>query len=266
MNGVTPQTPLDEVLSLFERDGYVLMENALTHAQVAELSRAYDEQLALHPPKDGALRVEVPRILERDGRFEQLMDHPPVFRVARAVLGYDIELASSGELDHKLPRTPAFITWHSDFQWRTNVSCPRPNFWVRCTYFIGDVTPDGGPFTLLPGSHKRDHPCPPDEHDQGPRHIDGQIGITGRAGSCLINNTEIWHTNSPNHSDQPRRLIMILYKHAWMKQWQDGYETTPDFAARQTDPLRGQLTGGVAWHQEAAKFPAARYRTEGEKP
>ncbi len=90
VNGVTPQTPLDEVLSLFERDGYVLMENALTPAEVAELSRAYDEQLALHPPKDGALRVEVPRILERDGRFEQLMDHPPVFGVAHAVLGYDI--------------------------------------------------------------------------------------------------------------------------------------------------------------------------------
>ena len=29
---------------------------------------------------------------------------------------------------------------------------------------------------------------------------------------------------------------MICYKHAWMKQWQDGYQTSPEFAARQTDP------------------------------
>ena len=83
----------------------------------------------------------------------------------------------------------------------------------------------------------------------------GQIGITGPAGSCLINNTEIWHTNSPLTGDLPRRLIMILYKHAWMKQWQDGYETTPEFAARQTDPLRRQLTGDIAWHQDRPTSP-----------
>ena len=85
-----------------------------------------------------------------------------VFRVARAILGYDIELASGGELDHKLAHTPAYIGWHNDFQWMTSVPYPHQNFWIRCTYFVGDVTPDGGPFTLLPGSHLNDGACPPD--------------------------------------------------------------------------------------------------------
>lgn len=258
MNRITPKTPVEDALALMRRDGYVLMEDALTPSQVDELSRAYDSQLEKHLPKPGAARVEVPRLLEHDPVFETLMDLPTTFPVARAVLGADIELASGGELDHKLPRTPAYIAWHNDFQWMADVPYPRQNFWVRCTYFLSDVRDDTGPFTLLPGTHLKDHACPPEMNEANgqPKVVSGQIGITGPAGSCLINNTEIWHTNSPLTGALPRRLIMILYKHAWMKQWQQGYETTPEFAARQTDPVRRQLTGGIAWHQDRSHFPA----------
>jgi hypothetical protein len=258
MNRVTPQTPLPEILEIFARDGYVLIEGALTAEQLGPISAAYDRQIGLHPPEHGALRVEVKRILERDPIFEPLMDLPTVFPVVRAILGADVELASSGELDHKLPRTRAYIGWHNDFAWMVNVPYPRQNFWVRCTYFIGEVSPEMGPFTLLPGTHLAGQGPPREYNDGGqPRVIEGQLGITGPAGSCLINNTEIWHTNTPNRSDEARRLIMILYKHAWMKQWQDGYDTTPEFAARQTDPIRRQLCGNVTWHYGETHFPAA---------
>jgi ectoine hydroxylase len=257
MNRVTPRAPVSDILKLMERDGYVLMEEALAPGQVAELTAAYDRQLALNPAKEGALRVEVPRILERDAVFEVLMDLPTVFAVARGVIGADIELATSGELDHKLPRTPAYISWHNDFLWMVNVPYPRQNFWVRCTYFLSDVTEEMGPFTLLPGTHRACSPCPREFTANGqPREVDGRVPITGPAGSCLINNTEIWHTNTPNRSDLPRRLIMILYKHSWMKQWQDGYDTTPEFAARQTDPVRRQLCGACVWHRGEDHFPA----------
>ena len=262
MNRVTPQTPLSETLALFERDGYVLMENALAPGEVQALSEAYERQLAArlvsHPPKPGASRAEVPRILESEPTFETLMDLPTVFPLARAIIGADIELASGGELDHKFPHTPAYIGWHNDFLWMTDVPYPRQNFWVRCTYFLSDVTPTSGPFTLLPGTHKAGGPCPSDLKDAAgqPLVLPEQVGIVGPAGSCLINNTEIWHTNTPNTGDLPRRLVMILYKHAWMKPWQQGYEPTAPFAARQTDPIRRQLTGAIVWHQGADKFPA----------
>ncbi len=261
MNRVSPNTPLEDITALMQRDGYVLMENALTPAQIAALSGPYEQQLALHPPASGATRSEVPRILERDPAFEILMDLPTVFPVARALIGADIELASGGELDYKLPRTPAYIAWHNDFQWMADVPYPRQNFWVRCTYFLSDVKDDTGPFTLLPSTHLENRACPPEMNHVGgqPKVIPGQIGITGPAGSCLINNTEIWHTNSPLTGDLPRRLIMILYKHAWMKQWQQGYETTAEFAARQTDPLRQQLVGRIPWHQGREAFPASEY-------
>lgn len=262
MNRVTPMTPVADAVALFHRDGFVVMENALTTSQLDELNAAYDRQLALHPPAPDAGHKDIPRALERDPVFEQLMDNPPVFRVAHGVLGPDIELATGGELDYKPPRTPAHVGWHNDFPRLWNVPYPRrQHFWVRCVYFLGDVTADMGPFTLLPGTHLKDHVCPEDFR-QPPRFIEGQLGITGTAGTCLINNTEIWHTNSPNTSDRPRRLIMLLYKHAWMKQAGSGYEMTPEFVARQTDPIRRQLVGQIPWDGDIDRFPAFTYARE----
>lgn len=258
MNRVNADTPLSEIIFLLQKDGYVLMENALTPEQVALMSAAYDRQLALHPPKPGASRVEVPRFLERDSVFEDLMDLSTVFPIARTLIGADIELASGGELDHKFAHTPAYIGWHDDFVGMTNVPYPRQNFWVRCTYFLSDVTPESGPFTLLPGTHLATHGCPPDLKNEAgqPLTLPDQVGIVGPAGSCLIDNTEIWHTNTPNTGDLPRRLLMLLYKHAWMKPWQGGFEITAEFAAKQTDPIRQQLVRQVIWHQGAERFPA----------
>ena len=257
MNRVNCQTSRTQILDHLAKDGYVLFEDVLSPDQTAELSTAFAEQVALHPPTPGAVRVEVPRIIERDLRFEQLMDPPAIMDIVTGALGPDIELATSGELDQKLPHTKAYVGWHNDFTWMPSIPYPRQIFWLRCTYFLSDVTDDSGPFTLLPGSHLMDHQCPSDVDQQNPRHIHGQIGMTGRAGCCLINNTEIWHTNSPNNSDESRRLIMICYKHGWMKQWQQGYDTTPEFANRQTDPLRRQLCGLYPWHSGAAIYPAS---------
>jgi hypothetical protein len=41
-----------------------------------------------------------------------------------------------------------------------------------------------------------------------------------------------------------------------MKPWQEGYEPSAEFAARQTSPLRQQLCGGLVWHHGEEHFPA----------
>ena len=258
MNLVKPWTPVVETLELIRSDGYVVMEDALTPEQVEAIRRAYDAQIAMENAPPEQRRIEIKRILEKDEEFANLMDLPTVFPIVRQLIGADIELASGGELDHKLGPSSAHIGWHNDFQWMTNVPYPRQNFWVRCTYFIDNVTEEMGPFTLLPGSHLSDRSCPQNWKSVNgqPIYVEGQLGIVGKAGSCLVNNTEIWHTNTPNMTTSARRLVMILYKHAWMKSWQEGYELSSEFSSAQTDPLRKQLCGQNVWHQSADQFPA----------
>ncbi|MCJ8329098.1 MAG: phytanoyl-CoA dioxygenase family protein [Lentisphaeria bacterium] len=252
MNRVNPETPRQEVVDLMRKDGYVLMKNALDADSLAKLKEAYAKEEAAVPHEEGALRMEVPMILGKGDAFENLMDWPVTFPIARDLIGEDISLATGGELDHKYPHSKAYIGWHNDFQWMKDMAYPLPNFWVRCTFFVDDITQDMGPFTLLPGSHRSDHACP---YDMGNKYVEGEIGITGKAGDCLINCTEIWHKNTDNVSDKHRRMVMVLYKHIWMKEWEDGSGVCPKQKARQTDPIRKQLVGDIQWHC-TKEFPA----------
>jgi ectoine hydroxylase-related dioxygenase (phytanoyl-CoA dioxygenase family) len=251
------------LLERFQRAGYVVIPECLQPEELRPIRERYDQLMAariaeVHKTNPSPRHVEIKRILERDAVFEALMAWPRTFPLVREIIGEDVTLATGGEADYRPPHTPAYIGWHNDFNWMKNVPYPRQNFWVRCTYFLDDVTEESGPFTLLPGSHLAQRACPAEYNgpDGQPREIPDAARIIGKAGTCLINNTEIWHTNTPNRSARPRKLIMILYKHAWMRQWEDGYDITPEFAASQTLPLRRQLCGVGLWHRTDGKWDA----------
>jgi hypothetical protein len=242
----------DRHIRQLKNEGYTVVPQAITSDELDPIRIKWDEHMAVSLKETpDAIHAEIKRCLEQDPVFEPLMNLPTTFPIAHAIFGNDITLATAGEGDYRAPNTPAYIGWHNDFAWMQDVPYPRQNFWLRCTYFIDDVTDDMGPFTLLPGSHKADHGPTRDltGEDGQPIVPPEAVRVTGKAGDCLINNTEIWHTNTPNRSDRPRKMLMVLYKHAWMRQWQDGYGVTEDFAQRQTDPVRRQLCGIVNWHR-----------------
>ncbi len=248
------------VAALVRQHGYCIVRGALSQAELAVIRPRFDQLMASEVVgATDARHIEIRRLLERDPCLADLMVQPTVFPMARALIGRDITLASAGEGDCRPAHTGAYISWHNDFVWMPDLAYPRQNAWIRCTYLLNDVTAERGPFTLLPGTHTENRPCPAAEmtDDQGqPRIMPSQVAITGRAGDCLINNTEIWHTATPNKSDQPRLLAMLLYKHAWMRQWEEGYELSKEFVAAQTDPVRQQLCNVGVWHRTDGKWPA----------
>ena len=248
-----------EAVLLIREQGYCVIPNALSTVELARLQPRFVELLApaVASAAPGTLHLEAKRLLEADPVFADLMDHPSTLPIVRSVVGADVTLASAGEGDWRPPHTPAYISWHNDFTWMQDVPYPRQNRWIRCTFLLSDVNDDQGPFTLLPGSHRADRSCPSAElttADGQPRPLPGMVRITGKAGDCLINDTEIWHTNTPNSSDHPRHLAMILYKHAWMRMWESGYEITPAFAAAQTTAVRRQLCNVGPWHRTDGKW------------
>lgn len=242
-----------DAAALVREHGYCVVRGALSPAELSVIRPRFHALIsqAMAAAESGTRHVEVTRLLERDPCLADLMVQPVVFPIARQLIGRDITLATGGEGDCRPAHTGAYISWHNDFVWMPDLPYPLPNSWIRCTYLIDDVDEDTGPFTLLPGTHRSDHACPSAEMTQAngqPLVMPGQVAITGRAGDCLINNTEIWHTSTPNRSDAPRMLAMLLYKHAWMRQWEEGYEISPAFAAAQTDPIRQQLCNVGPWH------------------
>ncbi|MCX5658454.1 MAG: phytanoyl-CoA dioxygenase family protein [Planctomycetota bacterium] len=239
MPSVLPASMLDLHQLRLESAGYTLIENALSPAKVADLLRRIEALLPIHGEVPTAARPDTPsrdinRVWEHDAAFEELMDLPGVFEVAERYMGGDITLLATAIANIMPKRTPARVPWHLDGPY------------VRLTYYLTDVAAQGGPTGVLPGTHRAASGPPKwfNTEDGYPRGVAGMTPVIVKAGTCMVNDTLIWHTSTPNDSDVDRKLIWIVFKKA-------AQELTPflnlrnseEFVARQKSAVRRRLCG-----------------------
>ncbi len=108
--------------------------------------------------------------------------------------------------------SPAHQAWHSDARVNKKASDMTPPIYIRLSFLIEDVEEDMGPTALLPGTHGTHVNSPPwfKAPDGQPRQVPEMVLSSGKAGDCLINDTSIYHTNTPNQSDRVRKVIWAL--------------------------------------------------------
>jgi len=218
--------------------GYTLVPNAIPHDMLRVLVEKYDALLPEHgevptgaPP--GASGRDVNRLFEIEPVFADLMDLPSTFPIIERYMNGNVTLLSSAIANYVPGCAPPRVSWHRDGPY------------VRLTCLLSDVEENGGAMAVLPGTHHGDER--PDwltDADGVPRIIPGEVRIAAPAGTCVINNTLLWHTSTANELDHPRKLVWIVYKMAEQ-------ELTPyihlrnsqEFVDRQIDPLRMKLCG-----------------------
>lgn len=251
--GLSYPANCEHVRSLRE-DGFVVVDRFLPEDILTNLDHACTDlkrrwpgitepdQSERHPPG----WTEVPGLIESLRLVEQLSLHPLARFLAGEILGPDFELASAGELDIKgAEESQAHCGWHTDFIWIPKLPYPRQVFWLACYYFLSDIDESSGPLTVMPRSHRFDHPPDASANDEIGRGkvLPGARTLTGRAGTAVFFNNEIWHMSPANRSDRPRRMIKLHYKPSWMKSWGGGRAVSQDYRRRQTDPVLQQLCG-----------------------
>ena len=77
----------------------------------------------------------------------------------------------------------------------------------------GDVLNSLEEFEYAPPAPDREgDTVPRDRAPRQPHRIPNAVTQHGRAGSCMINWTSIWHTRPPNFTDQPRDVIWQVFR------------------------------------------------------
>jgi len=182
----------------------------------------------------GSGSIDINRLFELHPVFEDLMDLPTVLPIVQAALGHDATLCCDATGNYRAPRSRAATLWHRD-----------GGPYLRLTYFLDDIAEPNGATAFLPGSHLSAEPPPPwANHDGQPRVLPGMVHATGPAGACLLNNTNLWHTNTPNDSDRPRRVIWLLFKPSQVEfAGHEEMKSSDAYFARQTNPRRRTLMG-----------------------
>jgi ectoine hydroxylase-related dioxygenase (phytanoyl-CoA dioxygenase family) len=175
-------------------------------------------------------------LLEGSAAFDTLIWHPKVVGIVDGLLGGDATFVETS-LILKDGHTPTHAGWHQDLAYR-GVFHPLSTVGVSVIYYLTDVAPEGGPFAVVPGSHKFAFPLPKLECVEAMPRFER---LAAPAGSAILFHGGLWHAAMPNASECQRRTVHNYYLHRWMKT--TGHTKIPErlYAAVQDDPFRRRL-------------------------
>ena len=235
----------DEEQQTFDETGMLAVEDALDHAQVAELTSAVDQafERKLNEGHDARTALFYPNFIPDSPLFADLVDYERILPKVWGILGWNIYLYHAHLIvtppSGKQPDDKTF-GWHQD-SGRVNVdmeSHPRPRLSLKVAYFLSDTSEPGrGNFWVIPGSHHRDTL---DRPAIGVGQPDGAVPVLAKPGTAVFFDRRLWHTASPNWSDITRKVLFYGYGYRWIRTKDD---MTVQSLWEQSDPVRRQLLG-----------------------
>ncbi|MDE0038384.1 MAG: phytanoyl-CoA dioxygenase family protein [Gammaproteobacteria bacterium] len=192
-----------------DRDGYVNLGPLLNEDQLQRMRDRYDaaivEEGASAADKTGIGRVTdtVVKPMNRDGLLDIIFMHPRLLAVVRHVLG--VHLKYIGSNYHCAMPGYGHQGIHADFVWGVK---GEPQV-VNAVWLIDEFTEENGATGVVPGSHRLGiHPSG-DLVNGAPRElnapVEGEVKVTGSAGSCLVYNAHLWHSGTQNCTNKLRR-------------------------------------------------------------
>lgn len=229
----------------FETEGYLMIEDALSAAQVASLTAAADRiyEQKLTQGHEAKKALFYPNFIPDDPLFYDLVDYEKTFAKVWGILGWNIYLYHAHLIvtppTGEVPSDKTF-GWHQD-SGRVNLemeSHPRPRLSLKIAYFLSDTSEPGrGNFWIIPGSHL---------HDTIERPADGQgqpaggVPVLAKPGTAVFFDRRLWHAASPNWSDITRKVLFYGYGYRWIRTKDD---MTVQSLWEQSDPVMRQLLG-----------------------
>ena len=213
----------------YERDGYVVVRDVLTEAEMAGVRAAADyfAEQALHLTEDSdAIELDDaphladgPPLIRRlksphshHEAFAKALAHPSVLDILEDLLGSDIRWLHT-KLNAKHTGGAGLAEWHTDWGYypHTNDSV------LEAGIAIDPSTEASGCMLVVPGSHTG----PALDHSQNGRFIgavrpgafdpDDVVAVEVLPGDVSFHHVRLLHGSGPNRTEHQRRLLLHGY-------------------------------------------------------
>lgn len=167
---------------------------------------------------------------KRDADYRNLLHHPVITGVAKALLGTDAVRLWHDQIISKPPRDNGLFHFHQDFYlW----PLMDPQI-LTCWLALDDVEPANGSMHVIPGSHKdprfgleayeaeqaaikaaaeKGEEPPTESPRQLMRHEPAAVGksVDLAAGECMFHHCQNFHATPPNVTDRQRRAHIMIF-------------------------------------------------------
>jgi len=247
MNSTQSLSPAE--LAQYKRDGFVSRESVFSKAEIAKLRRATDEAIKQavelshtgqtyildgkrfvdegyvtvqfeHSPGSETVRVLEP-VYQFHPELEALVDDPRLVDPMIDLIGQEKLSLWTAKLNLKTAREGSGFGWHQDSPYWVH-DCDHVDLLPNVMLAFDEATEANGCFRAIRGSHTKG--CLPGT-DNGtqlggfytdPACFDesDQVPFIVPAGSLIFFNPHVVHGSLANHSDQPRRAIVLTYQPA----------------------------------------------------
>lgn len=214
-------------IAFYRENGYLLIEDAVTPAELAELRRVtlefversravseadevYDLDAGHGPEHPRPTRIKLPH--KRHPIYRRVLANERIAGAFEALLGPDVVLQTS-KLNTKMPGGGAAVEWHQDWAFYPHTNDDVLAFGLM----LDDVDEANGPLMVIPGSHRGpilDHHregvfCGAIDPDDPLFERERAVALTGRAGSMTVHHARTLHGSAPNTSDRPRLILFF---------------------------------------------------------
>ena len=223
----------------FDRDGFLVLEDIFSDAEVTFLQReagklladpqALEDETVITEPGGKEVR-SIFKIHAQSDVIGRLAADSRLAGVAQYLLGDRVYIHQS-RLNYKPGFTGKEFYWHSDFEtWHVEDGMPRMRA-LSMSVLLAENTPHNGPLMLIPGSHKAFLTCigetPDDHYRQSLKkqeygvpdedslaelaHKHGIVAPTGKPGSVVIFDCNTMHGSNGNITPFPRANAFMVY-------------------------------------------------------
>src|SRR3954447_10663637 len=220
--------PAAEVVAVLERDGALILDDALGLAEVdalvAEL-RPYVEATATGRDSfTGARTTRTGALVARSPRTRPLVMDARILALCEAVLKpnchrYQLHLA---QLIRIMPGQVAQAIHRDRWAWGRQMAGVEPQ--LNTIWALTDFTAANGATQVIPGSQAWQ-----DDRKAEPGEI---TRAEMRKGSVLLYTGTVFHSGGANGSDQDRWGLNITYALGWLRQEENMYLSCPPEIAR----------------------------------
>lgn len=235
---VVDPADVERATTLFHRDGFVAVRDALPAEQLDRLRAAAHEvvdQLVAADP-DGSIGggagglphrysfggTSASRHMFHRSEWCELIDLPTTTPILTSIFGSPDYIAYGCGGDLALPGAIEYQGLHSDNVW-TELHDPvggvsmrdLPVPVVHVNFPLVDLTPENGPIRQIPGTQRSRAPIPSliDE----PEWMRLSTVCPLPAGSAIIRDARTWHGGTPNLSKEVRAMPNVEYMAPWFR-------------------------------------------------
>ena len=198
----------------FDRDGYLILENALTTEEVHHYRKVLEDVAVQHPNyTPGKPFTPWSGVAHLHPVLTAVIDHPRHVGSAYDLYGELLKLHNS----QFFLRPPGISNtkWHNDGARAVpyRVYAPSLPLHLKVAYWLTDLPEEQmGNLVISPGSHKSQHfPA-----YTKPLNVPGQIAVCVPAGTLMLMNGNLFHTVQDNVSEVTRCNLFYTYCPSWV--------------------------------------------------